>query len=154
MQDDLDMDVEEISRPFVDFLILADYVESINSKLYIMGGAWEDYTLQDPKRPTRFGVAVAVMVPWATTNERHTLQLRIEDADGQAVLQPLGIDFQMGRPPNLPPGSEQRMVLAFNGDFPINQPGQYRVIAAIDGQDSEWTTFRVRLAPPPQPAGR
>lgn len=148
MQDDPDIDVEEISRPFVDFLILADYVEATNGKLYMMGGAWEDYTLADPNRPARFGVAVAVLVPWAATNERHTLQLRIEDADGQAVIQPTGVDFQVGRPPNLSPGSEQRLVLAFNGDFPINTPGQYRVIAAIDDQDSEWSTFRVRLQPP------
>ena len=148
MAENLDLDVDEISRPFVDFLILADYVDASNGKLYMMGGAWEDYTLQDPNRPARFGVAVAVMVPWSATNERHTLQLRIEDADGQAVVSPMGVNFQVGRPPNLSPGSEQRLVFAFNGDFPINTPGQYRVIAAIDGEDSEWTAFRARIRPP------
>ena len=154
MSEDPDLDAADLSRPFVDFLILADYVESINGKLYMMGAAWEDYTLVDPNRPARFGVAVAVMVPWAATNEQHTLQLRIEDADGQSVIPPTGVNFQVGRPPNLSPGSEQRLVLAFNGDFPINTPGQYRVIAAIDDQDSEWTTFRVRLQPPQQPCPR
>jgi len=145
----MDLDMDEMSRPFVDFLILADYVETANGKLYMMGGAWENYTLPDPNRPARFGVAIAVMVPWSATNEQHQLQIRVEDADGKAVTPTMNIDFQVGRPPQLSLGSEQRIVWALNGDFALPGPGAYRLIAAIDGEDSEWTTFRIQLRPPP-----
>jgi hypothetical protein len=152
LADDLDLDMDDISRPFVDFLILADYVETVNGKLYMMGGAWENYTLPDPNRPARFGIAIAVVVPWAATNEQHQLQLRVEDADGKDVTPSMNIDFQVGRPPNLPPGSEQRVVWALNGDFALPVPGTFRLIAAIDAQDSEWTTFRLYARPPGQQA--
>ena len=143
MDEELDLDATDLSRPFVDFLILADYVESTNGKLYMMGGGWENYTVPDPSRPVRFGVAIAIMVPWGATNERHTLTLRIENADGQAATPTMSAEFQVGRPPALPPGAEQRIVWAFNGDFALPAPSEYRLVAAIDGEDSEWTTFRL-----------
>ena len=143
-----DLDVEEISRPFIDFLIVADYVETVNGKLYMMGGAWQNYTLADPSRPVRFGIAVAIGVPWGATNEQHTLQLRVDDADGKTVTPTMSINFQVGRPPQLPPGQEQRVVWALNGDFGLAAPGSYRVVAAIDEVDSEWTAFTLSVRPP------
>ena len=60
------------------------------------------------------------------------------------------LDFQVGRPPNLPAGAEQRIVWALNGDFALPVPGTFRLIAAIDNQDSEWTTFRLHVRPQQQ----
>ena len=148
MDEELDLETADLSRPFVDFLILADYVETANGKLYMMGGAWENYTVLDPNRPLRFGVAIAIMVPWGATNELHTLTLRIEDADGKPATPTMTAEFQVGRPPNLPPGAEQRIVWALNGDFALPVPGDYRLVAAIDGEDSEWTTFRLLVQQP------
>jgi hypothetical protein len=146
--ENLDLDAADLSRPFVDFLILADYVETANGKLYMMGGGWENYTVPEGNRPVRFGVAIAIMVPWSATNEQHALSLRIEDADGRVVTPSMTGEFQVGRPAVLPPGAEQRILWALNGDFALPVPGEYRLIAAIDGEDSEWTSFRLVTAPP------
>ena len=45
-------------------------------------------------------------------------------------------------------GQEQRVVWALNGDFGLAAPGSYRVVAAIDGVDSEWTAFSLGVRPP------
>ena len=138
--------MSELSEPYVDFLILADRVESLNGKLYMMGGAWDNYTLADPAQPARFGVAVAVSVPWARTNEKHQLQLRIDNADGQTVTPAITVEFEVGRPPALPPGTEQRLVWAINGDFQLPGFGTYALVAAIDGEDDERAVFRLQPA--------
>jgi hypothetical protein len=137
------MAIPGLSSPYVDFLLLADFAEVVNGKLYLMGGAWDSYTLADPARPARFAIAVAVMVPWACTNEKHTLRVRIDNADGQTVTPEFPIDFQVGRPPTLAPGTEQRLVWAINGDFALRDAGAYSLVAAIDGQDSRRTAFVV-----------
>lgn len=137
------------SRPYVDFLIIADRVEAINGKLYMMGGAWDSYTSTDLAQPARFGIAVAVNVPWGSTNESHALRLRLDDADGQTSAPPINIEFQVGRPPLLPPGSEQRLVWAINGDFPLPRTGAYSLVASLDGRDERRTVFQVQTAPAP-----
>jgi len=133
------------SAPYVDFLILADRAEAVNGKLYLMGGAWDQYTLGTPTTLARFGVAVAVNVPWTHTNEHHRLELRIDDADGRAVTPVLPFDFQVGRPPLLAPGAEQRLLWAINGDWRLGSAGAYAVVAALDGLDRRRTGFQLLI---------
>jgi uncharacterized protein DUF6941 len=153
---DQDLGPGGLSAPYVDFLILADRVEVVQGKLYLMGGAWDRYTLGSPNALARFGVAVAVSVPWTRTNEPHRLELRIDDADGQTVTPILPFDFQVGRPPSLPHGAEQRLVWAVNGDWRLSASGPYAVVAALDGADQRRTVFQLLVrdqaaaASPPQ----
>ena len=105
-------------------MLLCDYAEAVNGKLYIVGGGW---SLLAKVRP-RFKMALAVklLVPWSRTNERiHFEASRVTDQgdevvqesdEGERPVQAAG-DLELGRPPGLKPGTalDAAFVLNFEG---------------------------------------
>jgi len=127
----------------VDFLILADYAEAVNGKLYLMGGAWDRIGVRDAGQPMRFGVAVGVLVPWTATNQNHVLRLTLEDMDGTEHGVVVESTFVTGRPPELRPGSNQRVLLAVNTLMPPPAPAEYALVASVDGDERRRVVFTV-----------
>jgi hypothetical protein len=130
----------------IDFLVLADYAEAVNGKLYLMGGAWDRIGVRDASQPMRFGVALAILVPWTATNQNHTLRLTLEDADGSERGMLVESTFVTGRPPELSPGSTQRVLLAVNSLMPPPPPAEYALVAAINGDERRRVIFTVAQA--------
>ena len=137
----------EIAQPTIDFLLLADHAEAVNGKLYLMGGGWDVRAVRDFAQPVPLTIALAVLVPWNATNQRHHLRLRVEDADGHGLAEVKG-EFVAGRPPQLAAGTTQRIPLAFQ-HIPVvrSGPGVYAVIAEMNGRDERRTTFTAVAAP-------
>jgi hypothetical protein len=135
-------------------LLLADFAEAINNKLYIMGGGW---SVIGPD-PATFAIAVKLEVPWDETNKRHQLELKLVDADEKPIMVPtpvgdkpleIGGEFEVGRPVGLKPGTPLDVALAFNmGPLPL--PSDTRCVwrCYIDGNTrDEWqSTFTTRPA--------
>ncbi|MGH7350686.1 MAG: DUF6941 family protein, partial [Candidatus Rokuibacteriota bacterium] len=65
-------------------------------------------------------------------NTPHTLRLTVEDEDGAAVFPPVEVRLEVGRPPGLPAGAEQRVMVAFNAQLNLPHLGDYVVTAALD----------------------
>jgi hypothetical protein len=136
-------------------LLLADAAQEANGKLFILGGGW---SLTGPDVPP-MAVAVKIEVPWNEANRRHSWELVLVDADGQAaVLQGaegreelrVGGDFEVGRPPGIPPGSDIDMPLAVNiGPLPLRPGQRYAWQLWINGETHEdWCRrFTVRARP-------
>ena len=135
--------IESVS---VDFLLVANHVEVINGLLYVSGGGWTEHRRpMTPQGPTlsHLGIGVSVLVPWTATNQAHTLRIVIEDEDATPLL---NIDGQInvGRPPTLPAGSEQSVLLGFPLNIQFPHAGTYRAVASVDGGgDAKHWTFRV-----------
>jgi hypothetical protein len=127
----------------VDFLILADYGEVLGGKLYLMGGAWDRMGVRDPTQPMRFCIALGMLVPWNATNQPHTFRVTLEDADGQLQGTLVESSFVTGRPPELAPGSTQRVLVAVNSLSAPPPAGEYAVVASIDGQERRRVSFAV-----------
>ena len=98
-------------------LMLADYAETVNGKLYIMGGG---RTAAGPA-PSSFAIAFLIEIPWDETNRRHVLHVDLVDGDGRPVMvstptgdRPVEIDggFEVGRPAGLKPGTPQTVPVA------------------------------------------
>ena len=70
----------------IDFIMVADWAETINGKLYIQGAGW-DRILRPPKEnpAVGFAIAVGILVPWNLTNQQHQFELSIIDGDGVPV---------------------------------------------------------------------
>lgn len=134
----------------LDFLILANHVEVQNGLLYMNGGGWSDHhrgvLAGSPPPVSTFGIAVGVLVPWSETNVPHQLSVGIEDEDGASVAQ-LGASLTTGRPPELPPGADQRAVMAMMFNLQFQRPGEYRIVARLGDQSPRMTTFRVHDHP-------
>jgi hypothetical protein len=144
-----------LERPQIDFLILADRAEAVNGKLYLMGGAWTQWSWPDFNQPISFGIAVGVLVPWNSTNEDHILRLLIEHEDGAPIEPKITAKLNVGRPPNAVRGQSFLAVIAVNGAWKLPGPGMYRVVAALGEDERKYASFRAvqtaGQAPAPRP---
>ncbi len=157
-----DINFRELNTPSVDFLMLADRAEALNGKLYMMGGAWDRYTVASFEAPISISFAIGILVPWNATDDEHALRVTIEHTD--RVEPPLfGLDagFKTGRPPLAIRGQQQRAVLALPA-APVKFPsaGTYEAVAQINGEEKKRVAFYlvdanaplVRPTPPTPPA--
>ncbi len=138
----------------VEFLILADAAQAIGGKLYMLGGGWDVLTIggglpvQQP-----FAIGLGLSVPWNETNQRHNITVEIADEDGHEAARMSG-QLEVGRPPGLKSGQDQRVVIALNGVLGIEKPGSFVIVAKIEGQEAKRVQFRILPSPgvaaPPQ----
>ena len=122
-----------------------------------IGGGW---SMTGPE-PVPFGIALLIRVPWDQANRLHKLRLELLDADGHPVLvdteegeQPViffdDLEFEVGRPAGIKPGTPLDFPLAINsGPMPL-EPGLYEWRLSIDGDvDEDWRLpFTVRVDNP------
>jgi hypothetical protein len=92
-------------------VLLCDWAEEINGKLYIMGGGWTVLTVSEPQ--ATMALAVKLFVPWNRANERIRISAFLLTEDDTPVVQgeaetPVRIDgeFEVGRPAGIPPGTD------------------------------------------------
>ena len=126
-------------------LLLADFAQAINGKLYVMGGGW---SVTGPG-PAQSALAIKIDVPWNQTNRKHELRLDLLDEDYRPVPvptpngnAPLSIQggFEVGRPAGLPPGSSLDVPVAFNiAPIPLEPGRRYVWRLSINGKtDDNW----------------
>lgn len=132
----------------VEFVILANHAEAHNGLLYLSGAGWNDaalgFTHEGHSTPLHFGVGVSVLVPWTETNRKHHLQVRMEHEDGGEPLFQAGGDLEVGRPPGVQHGADQRAVLAIDGITQFPKAGGYRLVAQVSKGKMRTVSFRVR----------
>ncbi len=138
-------------------MLLADFAEVVNGKLYIIGGGW---SISGPV-PVPSAIAVKVEVPWSPADQKHNLKLELLDSNQRPVnvpmeggLQPVvvGGDFVAGHSPDLVEGTALDVPFAINlPPLPL-EPGQkYFWKLTIDGKtNDDWkVAFSMRAAPQP-----
>jgi len=136
----------------IEFLLLANHAEVQNGLLYASGAGWSDI-FRPPHGPegqvqvNHFGIGASISIPWEETNQPHRLSISIQREEGDAELSRIETDVEVGRPPGLPVGTEQRAVFGIGADMAFPEQGGYRVVATVDG-DTRSVYFRVRDVPP------
>jgi hypothetical protein len=124
-------------------VLLADWADVINGKLYIQGGAWTA-----TPSPVNCAVAIVFAVNWNEANQQHHVAIRLLTEGGAAVVvdnQPVALEskFEVGRPPGVKPGSDLSVPLAWRlGGLPLNV-GRYRFVVEVAGQPLAGRTFDV-----------
>jgi hypothetical protein len=136
------------SGVWIEWLILADCAQVVSNKLYLLGGGWDVLTVNTsfPVEQQPLAVSVSIRVPWNETNQRHALELEIATEDGASLAKLTG-QFEVGRPPGVVPGQDQRVQIAFNGAVKIEKPGGFVIIGRVDGQEDRRVFFRVVPGP-------
>lgn len=130
-------------------MLLADSVQAVGGKLYILGGGW---SITGPTAAS--GLAMHIEVPWDQANLRHPWKLELLDADGNPVLvqeRPVAFqgEIEVGRPPGLKPGTPIGVPIAINiGPLPLEPGSRFEWRLSIDGNtDDNWrVTFSTRSA--------
>lgn len=130
-----------------DFVILADAAQVQGEKLYLLGGGWSVIWAKQFPVQHQMAVATGILVPWMETNQRHQFKIEVRAEDG-TVFGTLQGEFEQGRPPGLPAGSTQRVMLAVNLGIRLEGPTEAQVELSLDGNISRSVPFRVVATPP------
>lgn len=130
------------------FIMLCDFAEEVNGKLYIMGGGWSRFMKVRPV--IDMSIAAKLLVPWVETNRPHNLTVGLFTADGSPVTQgaerqvvQLGGQLEVGRPPGLKEGTEIDVPLAFRFEDLQLEAGRYRWELHVDSKPITDVTFDV-----------
>ncbi|HVE92978.1 MAG TPA: hypothetical protein VNE62_11875 [Actinomycetota bacterium] len=128
---------------------IADHAEAVNGKLYVLGGCWDVLSVRQlPAHHPHMSVATALHVPWGSTNQVHTITVRLIDEDGHPAGPEMSGQFETGRPPGMRPGDETTMLLAFNMvSTPLEREGRYEFVLDVDGTELARARFRVTVQP-------
>ena len=130
----------------IEWLILADYAQVIENKLYLQGGGWDRLTVNTGFPLNRqVGIAASIVVPWNETNQQGNFEIEIQDDDGATIAKIEG-GFKVGRPPDHPPGQDQRAQIAGNLSLSLKE-GTYAIIARLEGKEDARTQFNVVRGP-------
>lgn len=131
----------------VEWLILADAAQVVANKLYLMGGGWDMLTVNTGfPYQQRCAVAASFAVPWNETNQPQQVEIEVASEDGGTLASVAG-QFEVGRPPGIPPGQTQRMQFAADLALTFAQPGAFVIIARIAGRDARRVHFNVVPGP-------
>lgn len=133
-------------------MLLCDFAESVNGKLYVMGGGWTGVV---GAAPINCAVAVKLDVPWTQTNQRHHLLLQLLHEDGEVATNPAANDdpvriegeFEVGRPPGARPGDPMTNTMAFQLQGLLLPSGGFRFSFSVNGTELAHTLFRVHRPP-------
>jgi hypothetical protein len=123
----------------IEFLFIANHAEVQNGLLYASGVGWSNLYRIHPgpaegQGPVNhFAIGASILVPWDETNQAHRLIVRVEREENETELSQVQADIEVGRPPGLSAGVEQRAVFGFPANIAFPEHGRYRVVAEIDG---------------------
>lgn len=134
----------------IGFLLLADHAEAVNGKLYMTGGGWNVLRLPELPHDWAFHIALGIDVAWHETNNPHELQVNIQDPDGIELGEGLSANFETGRPPGMPTGQEQRLVMSIGTTATFVAPGPHAAVVQVDGEELGRARFYLMEGPPPE----
>jgi hypothetical protein len=151
-------------------VILCDFAQSWQGKLFISGAGINVLGVPNPEppHPISIHVAVLVTVPWNAHNQLHTLRVSLLDQEEkvvelQNVAAPPGsppddagrviAKFNVGRGPQMMAGDESIIPVALPLQAHVAQLDSYHVVAEIDGSEAARARFRVMHAPQGQLVG-
>jgi hypothetical protein len=132
----------------IAFLLLSDYSESLNGKLYALGAGWNVLNFPEFPQDWRFTVGLGLDVPWDETNQRQSIQLTVQDPDGNALGDEMTLEFEAGRPAGLPAGQEQRMVISINVGATFEAAGPHALV--VSGGEGEIARSRFYVVEAPR----
>jgi hypothetical protein len=131
-------------------MLLCDSAQAVEGKLYILGGGWTH--LFTPNAPANMSLAILIAVPWNEANRRHDIRASLSTEDGSPVEmegKPMvaQVQFEVGRPPGLKPGTQINTPLAFNLQGLVLEAGGYVWELHINDNLEARRPFRVESPP-------
>lgn len=131
----------------VEWLILADFAQVIDNKLYLQGGGWDKLTVNTGFPFVKHvGIATSIVVPWTETNREGKVKIEVLTQDGLSLGKMEGT-FKVGRPAELPEGVDQRAQIAVSVPLSIKKEGIYVVVAELEGEEKARVHFNVVPGP-------
>ena len=125
----------------IGFLLLCDHSEAVNGKLYLTGGGWNVLRLPELPHEWSFSIGLGIDVAYHETNDPHELVVSVQDPDGAELGEGLTANFETGRPPGLPQGQEQRLVMSIAATATFATPGPHAAVVQVNGEEIARSRF-------------
>ena len=78
--------LESSPTPSVEFAMVADAVQAVGGKLYVLGGGWDLLWVSSfPARHPSMGIGIRIRVPWSNI-EQFSLSVDLVDEDGNSLF--------------------------------------------------------------------
>jgi uncharacterized protein DUF6941 len=137
-----------LDGPSVDALLIADFAQAIEGKLYVMGGGFNQLLLADFGLPGRFYFGAILHIPWEDSNRRIPIEGFLQTVDGERLEGfRLHGDIQTGRAAEATPGTASVVAIAGPVEFSVAGPGDLQFLLRFGG-DQRSQRFSVRQAGP------
>ena len=137
----------------IGFLMLTDYSEAVNGKLYLTGGGWNVLRLPEMPHEWSFHIGLGIDVAWHETNSPHELVVTIQDPDGVELGEGLTANFETGRPPGMPQGQEQRLVMSIAAIATFTTAGPHAAVVEVNGEEIGRARFYLMEGVPEEGGG-
>jgi hypothetical protein len=132
-------------------MLLCDYAQAVNGKLYIVGGGWSLIAKVLPR--FNMSLAVKLAVPWSRSNERIHMDATLitdqgaevtqESPDGETRPVKAEGDLELGRPPGLRAGTPLDATFVLNFEGLDLDPGGYVWQLQVGGDVAARIPFQV-----------
>ncbi|HSL25063.1 MAG TPA: hypothetical protein VLA54_02190 [Acidimicrobiia bacterium] len=133
--------------PAVDFALLADAVQAVQGKLFILGGGWDTlYVSSFPARHPAMAIALRVKVPWSSSSQQIKIGVELQDADGASLLPGGQVVHTVAVPRrNEMERADTGLVRSFTlANLTFEKAGDYSFVISVDDQVAERLRFMVR----------
>lgn len=144
--------------PSVDVALLADAVQAVRGKLFILGGGWDTLWVQRfPARHPSLAIGLRLRVPVSWGSEMLKLSVELQDADGRPLLpHPLSHDIRLpDASRHQPTATDFGLIRSFTfNNLMFEREGSYSFVISVDDEPVSRLRFSVRARssrPPPEP---
>ena len=133
--------------PTVDVALLADAVQAVSGKLFVLGGGWDTLWVGSfPVRHPSLAIGLRLRVPWSWGKETLKLSVELQDADGAGLL-PDSLVNTMRLPTHSKPPSATDFGLIRSFTFNnllFEKEGSYSFVISVDDEPVSRLRFAVR----------
>lgn len=141
--------------PVIDVALLADSVQAVRGKLYVLGGGWDTlWVRQFPARHPSLAIGLRLRVPVSWMSETLSLAVELQDQDGKSLLpRPLTQEIRLpGRIPAAANATDFGLIRSFTfNNLQFEREGAYSFVISVDEDPVSRIRFAVRARPQGRP---
>jgi hypothetical protein len=141
--------------PSIDVALLADAVQAVRGKLFVLGGGWDTLWVRSfPARHPSMAIGLRLRVPTSWRADALDLSVDLQDADGAPLLtKPLSHQVKLPPSPPVSPATDFGVVRSFTfNNLLFSKEGSYSFVITVDDEPVSRLRFMVRARPSPPPA--
>lgn len=138
--------------PSVDVALLADAVQAVRGKLFILGGGWDTlWVHRFPARHPSLAIGLRLRVPVSWASEELKLSVELQDADGHPLLpRPLSHDIKLPPQAQHPANATDfGLIRSFTfNNLMFEREDAYSFVISVDEEPVSRLRFTVRARRP------
>ena len=116
----------------IEYLVLADAVQAVGGKLFILGGGWAIFRSATFPAPVQLGVAACIVFSATEAGIKYPLTIVVSDETGVPIIPEMKGQVETGTPSaDTPRGVQHKVPVAINLGLSLPRPGKYAIVVTV-----------------------